>query len=362
MSVGKFFIRKKKSIDESIQAAIIKQHYRKQYSDILKFKSNDLPVEVTKQSIDTVWNKYLPVNPKWAQYYWSINSIASPYYIPSDIWFSRICRKLNSLEFFGWPQFQDKNYLDIVFRGVCQPGIIVRNIAGQFLDSGFNNIDIDRAIELCQCEKEIIIKPSISSKWGRGIEFVDTSQNGPDSLLLLLKNRGRNFVIQKVIQQHHNMAWLNADSINSIRIQTLLWNNQVHVLSSLVRIGVKGCRIDNPHSSNGVSCVLTPEGKMIQTAYDREWNPMDVLPNGSAPDGFEVPFYNRIIETVKKLQYRVPHSRLVGWDMTVSDDGEPILIEANLDYPEVYFHQIGKGPIISDPGLFDEIMSYVFHK
>lgn len=111
---------------------------------------------------------------------------------------------------------------------------------------------------------------------------------------------------------------------------------------------------------NGVSCVLTPDGKMIKTAYDRDWHPKTLLPNGQVPNGFEVPFYGRIIEAVEKLQYQVPHSRLVGWDMTISEEGEPILIEANLDYPEVYFHQLGKGPIISNPDLFDEVMGFVY--
>ena len=101
---------------------------------------------------------------------------------------------------------------------------------------------------------------------------------------------------------------------------------------------------------------------MIDTAYDRNWNPHKTLPNGQAPEGFQVPYYDRIVEAAKKLQLRVPHSRLVGWDMSVSDTGEPILIEANLDYPEIYFHQLGGGPIIKDPALFEDVMSFAFRK
>lgn len=85
-----------------------------------------------------------------------------------------------------------------------------------------------------------------------------------------------------------------------------------------------------------------------------------MLPNGQTSRGFEVLYYDQIIEAVKMLQYQVPHSRFIGWDMSISENGEPFLIEANLDYPEVYLHQLGKGPIIQNPELFDEVMRFVY--
>ena len=101
---------------------------------------------------------------------------------------------------------------------------------------------------------------------------------------------------------------------------------------------------------------------MIGAAYDRDWNRHLTLPNGMEIKDFQVPFFDRIVNTVLKLHGRVPHFRLIGWDMTVSEDGEPILIEANLDTPEIYFHQLGGGPLIQDPKLFDEIMQFVTKK
>lgn len=332
--------------------------YRRRYSFVLKSNVQNPPAEVSAEAINSVWSRYGKINPKWAQYYWSLNGIASPYYIPTDFYYSKVCRNLNSMDRFGWPLFQDKNYLDMVFPSVRQPDEIVRNVSGQFLDGSFNLITAEEATALCQKEGELIIKPSIESKGGKSIEFINGSDNS-DTILSTLKDRGGDFVVQRVLQQHHKMAELNPDSINSVRVMTLLWDGQVRVLSSLVRIGVKGCRIDNPHTSNGFSCVLTSEGKMVDKAFDRDWKPYTTLPNGVVVKDFEVPFYDRIVETVLNLHRRVPHFRLIGWDMTVSEDGEPIMIEANLDTPEIYFHQTGGGPLIQDPKLFDEIMSFV---
>lgn len=337
--------------------------YRKRYSFVVHSRVKDTPKEVSAAAISSVWKKFGDVDPHWAQYYWSVNGIASPYYIPSDVWFCKVCPCLNSAHRFGWPLFQDKNYLDRVFKGVRQPEVIIRNVSGQFLDADYHLITAEKAAALCEGQGELIVKPSIESKGGRSIEFINSAGCGDaDSPLEIFKKRPGDYVVQKVIRQHPQLASLNPDSINSVRVLTLLWKGEARVLSALVRIGVKGCRVDNPHLSNGVSCVLTSEGKMIGTAYDRDWNPHLSLPNGMELKGFQVPFFDRIVETVLQLHGSMPHFRLIGWDMTVSEDGEPILIEANLDTPEIYFHQLGGGPVIQDPELFDEIMRYVTRK
>jgi hypothetical protein len=338
--------------------------FRRMHSFVLNSRINPILPEVSASAIQKVWRPYGRINPKWAQYYASLNGIASPYYIPTDFWFSKVCQKMNSLDRFGWPLFQDKNYIDLIFQGVRQPDVILRNVSGQFLDHSFSPITAEEAAALCEKEAELIIKPSIDSKGGKHIEFLDNrkGESRKQSVLSTLQSRDGDYVVQRVLRQHHKMAELNPDSINSVRVMTLLWKGKARVLSSLVRIGVKGCRIDNPHTSNGLSCVLTPQGTMVESAYDRNWRPYAALPNGLTVKGFEVPFYDRIVETVTRLHYRVPHFRLIGWDMTVTEEGEPILIEANLDTPEIYFHQLGGGPLIQDPELFDEIMRFVTHK
>lgn len=360
-----------KRIDYALNRLDRKRHifqqtrgYKRRYSFVLKSNVTNPPAEVSANAIGSVWNQYGKVNPKWAQYYYSVNGIASPYYIPTDFWFTKICRKMNSIDRFGWPLFQDKNYIDLIFKDVRQPQVVLRNVSGQFLNENFKLLTLTEAAALCVGKGELIIKPSIESKGGKSIEFINNSDENSSevSIYNILKERDGDFVVQKVLKQHHKMAELNPDSINSVRVLTLLWGGQVRILSSLVRIGVKGCRIDNPHTSNGFSCVLTSEGKMIDTVYDRDWKPYKELPNGLVVEGFEVPFYDRIIETVTRLHPLVPHFRIIGWDMTVSEDGEPIMIEANLDSPEVYFHQTGGGPLIKDPDLFNEIMSFVTGK
>ena len=337
---------------------IIKRH--------LKQPLKVVPQEVSTAAVKGAWSKYFNVNPKWAQCYFSKNHVASPLYVPTDIWFTVICRKLNRLSFFRYQTLQDKNYLDMVFGdSITCPEVLLRNINGEFLDRDFNFIQSVKAIEICKDYPEVVVKPSLESKHARNISFV--TQNGNSEVFAyelkkVMENMKSDYVVQKVLKQHKDMAKLNPDSINTIRVLSLLWKGEVHILGALVRIGTEGARVDNPAASNGVSCVLSSEGIMNKFAYDRDWNPHTELPNGIRLEGYQVPCFYRLIKTVKKLHYKVPHSRIVGWDMTISEKGEPMLIEANLDYPEIYFHQLGGGPIFKDKDFFDEILSYVVEK
>ena len=350
-----------KSFEKRLRLWMQVRGFRKRYAFVLKNRVPNVPEAVSDSAVRAVWNKYEDVNPRWAQYYASVNGIASPYYIPSDFWFSRVCRVMNSKDRFGWPLFQDKNYFDVFYKGVRQPEVIVRNVSGQFLDASFRPLTPEAAAALCEQAGEFIIKPSVETKGGSGIEFYDPAQekNAERTPLSILRKRSGDFVVQRVLRQHPKMAELNPDSVNTVRVMTLLWKGETRVLGALVRIGTKGCRVDNPHSSNGFSCVLDAEGKMVENAYDRDWRPYETLPNGIIVKGFQVPSFDRIVETVLRLHYRMPHFRIIGWDMTVSEDGEPVMIEANLSSPEIYFHQLGGGPLVQDPKLFDEIMSFV---
>ena len=343
-----------------------KIYYNKIVKRHMKQRLKNVPKEMSAMAVKKVWSKYFDVDPKWAQCYFSINHVASPLYVPTDIWFTVICRRLNRIPFFRYQSLQDKNYLDTIFGdSVLCPGVLFRNINGELLDRSFNPIHPEKVIEICKGYQEVVVKPSLESKHARNISFVTQSgslEQFVSELQKVMDYMKADYVVQTVLKQHKDMARLNPDSINTIRVLSLLWKGEVHILGALVRIGTKGARVDNPAASNGVSCVLTMDGKMTKFAYDRDWNPHTELPNGIILEGYQVPCFECLIETVKRLHYKVPHSRIIGWDTTISENGKPRLIEANLDYPEIYFHQLGDGPVFKDKDLFDEILSYVTKK
>ena len=41
-------------------------------------------------------------------------------------------------------------------------------------------------------------------------------------------------------------------------------------------------------------------------------------------------------------------SKMISWDFAVDESGEPVLIEMNINYGELDFHQLCNGPIFGD--------------
>ena len=338
----------------------------KRYAKVLDSKRHfikpGLPDEVSASAVNKVWAPYAKVDPAWAQVYASINGIASPYYIPSGLWFVFI-RRMRA-ESHAHRDQQDKNYLDTLFGGcVRMPEAVARSVSGTLLDGNYRLIDRERLTELCMAHDELVIKPSTETHGGENVTFVTRTGSHDeyrDAILDTVQKMGKDFIIQLPLKQHPQLAALNPDSVNTVRMLTLLWKGEVRLIGSLVRVGVKGIRVDNPHSSNGVSCVLDENGFLNKTAYDRDWNAHLTLPCGTVCEGCRVPFYEEIKNKVLELHARMPYAKIIGWDMTVSEDGIPTMIEANTGSPEIYFHQIAAGPMFKDPELFNDIFSTYF--
>ena len=80
--------------------------------------------------------------------------------------------------------------------------------------------------------------------------------------------------------------------------------------------------------------------------------------SGVVFEGYEVPSFDKVRELVIKASYMVPHFRLVSWDVAVLENGEPVLIEANLYDGQLDLHQISNGPLFGD--RTQEILGEVF--
>ena len=61
------------------------------------------------------------------------------------------------------------------------------------------------------------------------------------------------------------------------------------------------------------------------------------------------------------MSQNFPHFRLISWDIALDKNNNPIIIEANLKYGEIDFHQLNNGPLFGDDTK--EILNEVFvHK
>ena len=56
---------------------------------------------------------------------------------------------------------------------------------------------------------------------------------------------------------------------------------------------------------------------------------MEKTDSGVVLDGYQLPSYDKAIAFVKEMHGYLPFFNLVGWDIAIQENGEPIMIEWN---------------------------------
>ena len=187
----------------------------------------------------------------------------------------------------------------------------------------------------------VILKPSLDSKGGEGIEkFIRHGSiyvNSDQSKVLsgsFLKTYGNNYLVQEAIKQHPFFAQFNPSSVNTLRICTYrsVVDEEVIVFACALRMGSKGSFTDNTHSGGVIVKVDLETGRIGNVVYGEYRKPYKIW-NDIDFESFEgyVPNWKRIIEFAKDVASQIHHMRLLSLDVTLRQNGEPVLIEINVN-------------------------------
>ena len=127
------------------------------------------------------------------------------------------------------------------------------------------------------------------------------------------------------------MAALNPTSVNTMRILSYRSGMEILIICSVVRIGRSGAVIDN-QSAGGISTTIDKNGRLGKNAFGSlNDDNIEKTDTGVILDGYQLPSYDKAIEMVKRLHLKLPFFNIVGWDVAIQEDGEPVLIEFNTD-------------------------------
>lgn len=263
-------------------------------------------------------------------------------YIPDDFYYAFID------EFYTNPQWSnpcdDKNLYDLYFNDINIPHTIFRKVDDIYLDEHYHFISEEKAIAIAKEYDEVILKNSKFSSGGQRIMFWSSTKQDLYEIEHYLHNT-QNVVCQETIQQHDILNYLNDSSVNTLRVLTFVFHGKVYILSSVLRMGISGSRIDNA-SSGGIVCGVNNNGQLKDIAFDVLANEYIRHPQGAFFANIQIPNYEKCTSMVKLLAQRfVSVSKLISWDITIDKDGQPNLIEFNLSFGEIDFHQLCNGPI-----------------
>ena len=311
--------------------------------------------DVYKTQVLPYWKRY-GLKPKlfWYRLHAVSETLVDPRYIPDDLFVSKIVPYFSNTQFrrFG----EDKCLHGVWFPDVKRPHTVCANVAGIFYDENYRIITREEAAERCAAYGRFLIKPSIDSGEGRLIRFYDDKELTPEYMLGEFERFGCNFLAQEAIRQHPTLAKLNESSLNTVRIVTLLFEGETHVLSSILRIGGSGSRVDNV-GAGGYSCAILEHGQLRDKAVNRKSEWVEKTESGISFREVVIPAYDKAVELVKGLQQRLAHFKIVGWDIGIDENEEPVLIEFNTNPGQ---NQYSCGPTFGD--LTDRVLEDVFIK
>lgn len=351
---GKYMFDLLRSIEDGVINFVLSRYLKRIHKKRRMLGVDKISPEYKKE-IRAYWKPYVSrINTDWHCYYSSHNGVVDVRYIPGDLYSTKIDQHFNNKRFSRG--VNDKNYNDIWFPNVKQPLTVARKINDIYYDANYDIIKKDDVISLCMKCENLVIKPAVGSGKGRGIVFWNID-HGDSALREVIFEGCANLVIQAQVRQHKDLSMIHASSLNTVRAITLLINDEVHLLSAVLRMGINGSSVDN-ESAGGIHCGIEESGQLKDVAYSVYGEKYDTHPQGFRFSNCIVPSYDRIRNLVLTEQKKLAHFRLISWDVAVDEDGTPVLIEANMRDGSSGLHQIDNGPLFGD--LTEDVLKEVF--
>ena len=239
----------------------------------------------------------------------------------------RLVTTLNSKEYayiFDQKNVFDKKFKDFLCREVID----------------LKEIDFDRFKKFIEGKEFFFAKPSVGES-GKGIEKIRISDyNSIEELYEYIKKPEKNFgVIEEVIVQHPDAEKIYPDSLNCLRVVTLVSNGEAHILYSVFKMGNNGKFVDNLENG-GLACHFDlDKGEIVGQGHTSALINYDAHPaTGIKFVGYKLPYIQEVKDLVKKAAMVIPEFRYVGWDVCLTPNG-PAIVEGN-DYPAYDFPQL----------------------
>lgn len=178
--------------------------------------------------------------------------------------------------------------------------------------------------------KRVIAKPFNGTE-GNGIFIVDDNSSQDKTKIFDLINNGHHHVLEEVVKNHPAINALNPHALNTLRIVTILdEKNKVHILCTVLRIGVSGSIIDNL-SQGGIVCPIdATAGTICKNGIDLWGKEYTCHPESKISLlGYQIPLWEEVLNVINQAASIVQEVKYVGWDIAITDKDSIEIIEAN---------------------------------
>lgn len=152
-------------------------------------------------------------------------------------------------------------------------------------------------------------------------------------------------VIQRYVAPHPVLAALMPDNAPTIRLVTVKPpGRRAEMRSGLIKIGRSGDAIMQALRATRVG-ILDDNGTLASEGFDDMWRPISAAPDtGASFADLKIPAYREAAALCMRLHDTCPASPLVGWDLTIGEDGKPWIFEWNMGPVGITYHEADHGP------------------
>ena len=171
---------------------------------------------------------------------------------------------------------------------------------------------------------QFIYKP-MGKDSGKGIQILEASKCNFKDLF-----KSGPFIVEELIKQSEIMASFHEESVNTIRIATILCNDGVHILGACFRMGIGNSIVDNT-GSGGIITSVDEESGIVYTKAISEFYSEKYIRHPDSKKiilGFQMPDWEQLIQIIKEAATLLPEMRYIAWDFAHTNDGW-VLVEAN---------------------------------
>lgn len=308
-----------------------------------------------RQKIREVWHAWDLQDKEMEsfRFYKRVNGF-DPYFLPMTIYDPHIVRSLNPMS--DARVLINKGYFDTLFADLQQPKLYVKRIRSNYYNGDSNLVSQEEVVTILNSKDSFIIKPSQDSHGGAGIRLIRKRQT-PEALSALIDTYNGDFIVQEILKQHEDTAKFNPESLNTIRVLTLMLNGKVRILKSALRFGQKGAEVDNA-TSGGLMVQVKKDGSLGNFAVDPRFEKIHKTHNGVQLEGQRINGFEKILQLVKEYHPKYyPTLGIVAWDFAMDIEGNPIFIEGNTKVPGIFWMQMCAGPIFGE--YTNEVINYI---
>lgn len=305
--------------------------------------------DADKKEIDEYWRQYGIKMPdyNWFQMYYGVTGIHDPSFIPDPIARFALFRHYNdSSSIAGW---DDKNLYETLLPDLPFPKTLAHIYHHAIYDKAWKYYPKDDLSTLCDSiyeqlddGKDLVIKVAKGSYAGQGVRLIHVER--PDDIKkLLIDNIDGNFIVQERLYQSDFLSQFCSTSVNIFRIITWRHQGEIKVLSNSIRFGLEGyftdvCFIDGEEIVNVVG--VEKDGT-VKERYGSFRGLCDITVDLKTR---VAPSFDAVIAMALEGHKRLYPFDIVGWDITLDRDNNPVCIEYNVRTPGTILYQYANGP------------------